>query len=100
MAGMLGNSGGPQGFINGTAAEQQLAQQGADVLAQSQASKVVANVFRAPARRALDAERAAARRPKALKVASESAVAGPTAAAQAPASSPRPPGRAPPPPPL
>jgi len=87
MAAMLGNSGGPQGFINGTAAEQQLAQQGADVLAQSQASKVVANVFRAQARRALDAERAAARRAKALKVAIESAVAGQTAAVQAIAAS-------------
>jgi cell wall-associated NlpC family hydrolase len=83
MAAMLGNSGGPQGFINGTAAEQQLAQQGADVLAQSQASKVVADVFRAQARRALDAERAAARRAKALKVAIEAAVAGQTAAVQA-----------------
>ncbi len=87
MAAMLGNSGGPQAFLSGTAAEQQLAQQGSDVLVQSQATKIVANVFRAQARRALDSERAAARRAKALKVAVEAAVASQTAAVQASAAS-------------
>jgi cell wall-associated NlpC family hydrolase len=80
MAQMLGNSGGPQAFLNGSAAAQQLAQQRTDVLAQNQASKVVANVFRAQARKALDAERAAAKRAKALKVAIEAAVASQGAA--------------------
>jgi peptidoglycan DL-endopeptidase RipA len=87
MAQMLGNSGGPQAFLNGTVAAQQLAQQRTDVLAQNQASKVVANVFRAQARRALDAERAAARRAKALKTAIQAAVAGQSAAVQAIAAS-------------
>jgi cell wall-associated NlpC family hydrolase len=87
MAQMLGNSGGPQAFLNGTVAAQQLAQQRTDVLAQSQASKVVANVFRAQARHALDAERAAARRAKALKTAIQAAVAGQSAAVQAIAAS-------------
>jgi cell wall-associated NlpC family hydrolase len=83
MAAMLGNSGGPQAFLNGTVVEQQLAQQGSDVLAQNQASKVVAGVFRAQARRALDSERAAASRAKALKIAVQAAVAGQSAAVQA-----------------
>ena len=87
MAQMLGNSGGPQAFLNGTVAAQQLAQQRTDVLAQNQASKVVANVFRAQARQALDAERAAARRARALKTAIEAAVAGQSAATAAIAAS-------------
>lgn len=83
MAAMLGNSGGPQAFVSGADAEQQLAQQGTDVLSQNQASKVVAGVFRAQARQALDAERAAARRARALKVAVQAAVARQLAAVQA-----------------
>ena len=42
MAAMLGNPGGPQAFLNGVAAEQQLARQGVDVLSQSRAGRVVA----------------------------------------------------------
>ena len=87
MAQMLGNSGGPQAFLNGSVAAQQLAQQRTDVLAQNQATKVVANVFRAQARHALDAERAAATKAKALKTAIEAAVAGQSAATAAIAAS-------------
>src|SRR5487761_244904 len=87
MAQMLGNSGGPQAFLNGSVAAQQLAQQRTDVLAQNQATKVVANVFRAQARHALDAERAAATRAKALKTAIEAAVAGQSGTVQAIAAS-------------
>jgi cell wall-associated NlpC family hydrolase len=67
MAAMLGNPGGPQDFLNGVAAEQQLARQGVDVLAQNRAGRVVAGVFRGQARRALASEQAAARQAAALK---------------------------------
>jgi cell wall-associated NlpC family hydrolase len=83
MAAMLGNSGGPQAFLNGADAEQQLAQQGTDVLSQDRASKVVASVFRAQARQALDIEQAAARRAKALKIAVQAALQRQLAAVQA-----------------
>lgn len=83
MAAMLGNSGGPQAFLNGVDAEQQLAQQGTDVLSQNRASKIVAGVFRAQARQALETEQAAARRARALKIAIQAAVARQLAAVQA-----------------
>jgi cell wall-associated NlpC family hydrolase len=71
---MLGNPGGPQAFMTGTADEQQLAQQREDVLSQSQAATVVANVFRGQADRALTDERAAARRAARLKTAIQAAI--------------------------
>ena len=87
MATMLGNAGGPQAFANGASAEQQLAQQRTDVLSQNQASKVVAGVFRTQARRALQAERAAAKRAAALKAAIQASVSRQSAAVQAIAAS-------------
>jgi hypothetical protein len=89
MAAMFGNSGGPQAFFNGADAEQQLAQQGTDVLSQDQASKVVADVFHAQARRELQAEQAAARRAAALKAAVQAAISSQLAAVRATQSSTR-----------
>jgi cell wall-associated NlpC family hydrolase len=74
MAAMLGNSGGPQAFLNGIADEQQLARQGVDVLAQNRAGRVVAGVFRAQAHQALASEQAAARQAAALKASIQSAI--------------------------
>jgi cell wall-associated NlpC family hydrolase len=83
MAAMLGNSGGPQAFAEGAAAEQQLAQEGVDLLSQDQAAKIVTGVFRAQARRELTAEQAAARKAAALKAAIMAAVARQQAAVRA-----------------
>jgi cell wall-associated NlpC family hydrolase len=67
MAAMLGNSGGPQAFLNGIDVQQQLAAEGTDLLSQNQATKLVAGVFQAQARRELAARRAAAQRAATLK---------------------------------
>jgi cell wall-associated NlpC family hydrolase len=75
LAAMLGNSGGPQAFAEGAATEQQIAQEGVDLLSQNQAAKIVTGVFRAQARRELTAEQAAARKAAALKAAIQAAVA-------------------------
>ena len=75
MATMLGNSGGPQAFMQGAADEQQLAQQSTDVLAQNRATTIVTGVFRAQARRALGQEQAEAKRAAALKTAIQAAIA-------------------------
>jgi cell wall-associated NlpC family hydrolase len=83
MATMLGNSGGPQAFMQGAADEQQLAQQDTDVLAQSRAATIVTGVFRAQSRRALDEGQAAARRATALKAAIQAAIARQQAAVTA-----------------
>ncbi|HEY2578541.1 MAG TPA: C40 family peptidase [Streptosporangiaceae bacterium] len=83
LATMLGNSGGPQAFAEGASAEQQLAQEGVDLLSQNQAAKIVAGVFRAQTRRELTAEQAAARRAAALKAAILAAVARQQAAVRA-----------------
>ena len=83
MAAMLGNSGGPQAFADGATIEQQLAQEGVDLLSQNQAAKIVAGVFRAQARRELTAEQAAARKAAALKAAILAAVARQQAATAA-----------------
>lgn len=74
MAAMLGNPGGPQDFLNGSAAEQQIARQGVDVLAQNRAGKIVAGVFRTQAHRALSSEQSAAKRAAALKAAIQTAI--------------------------
>jgi cell wall-associated NlpC family hydrolase len=83
MATMLGNSGGPQAFMQGAAAEQQLALQDTDVLAQNRATTIVTGVFRAQARRALGQEQAAARRAAALKAAIQASIARQQAAVTA-----------------
>jgi cell wall-associated NlpC family hydrolase len=69
MVAMLGNPGGPQAFFSGANDQQQLAQQGLDVLSQDQATRVVADVFRAQASHELSDEQAAARHAAALKTA-------------------------------
>src|SRR5579875_1590777 len=74
MAEMLGNPGGPQAFFNGVDAEQQIARQGVDVLAQNHAGRIVANVFRAQAHKELASEQAAAKRAAALKAAIQAAI--------------------------
>jgi peptidoglycan DL-endopeptidase RipA len=74
MATMLGNSGGPQAFMQGAADEQQLAQQSTDVLAQNRATTIVTGVFRAQARQALGQEQAEAKRAAALKTAIQAAI--------------------------
>ena len=83
LAAMLGNSGGPQAFAEGAATEQQIAQEGVDLLSQNQAAKIVTGVFRAQARRELTAEQAAARKAAALKAAILAAVARQQAAVRA-----------------
>jgi peptidoglycan DL-endopeptidase RipA len=74
MVSMLGNPGGPQAFFDGAAAEQQLGQQRDEALAQNQASKVVAGVFREQAHQALAQEQAAAIRAARLKTAIQAAI--------------------------
>jgi cell wall-associated NlpC family hydrolase len=83
MAAMLSDSGGPEAFLNGVAVQQQLAQQGTDVLSQDRVSRIVAGVFRAQAQRELRREEAAARRAAALKAAIAAAVTRQRAAVQA-----------------
>jgi cell wall-associated NlpC family hydrolase len=83
MATMLGNSGGPQAFMEGAATQQQLAQQDTEVLAQNRATAIVTGVFQAQARRALGQEQAAARRAAALKAAIQAAIARQQAAVAA-----------------
>ncbi|HEY2442753.1 MAG TPA: C40 family peptidase [Streptosporangiaceae bacterium] len=83
MAAMLSDSAGPQAFLNGVGVQQQLAQQGTDVLSQDHVSRIVAGVFRAQAQRELRMEQAAARRAAALKAAIAAAVARQQAAVQA-----------------
>ena len=68
MAAMLGNSGGPQAFLNGAAAGQQLAQQGTDVLVAEPGDEGAwPGCSGRRRRRALDSEQAAARRARRLK---------------------------------
>ncbi|HEY1917095.1 MAG TPA: NlpC/P60 family protein [Streptosporangiaceae bacterium] len=83
MATMLGNSGGPQAFMQGAADEQQLAQQSTDVLAQNRATTIVTGVFRVQARRALGQEQVQAKRAAALKTAIQAAIARQQAAVTA-----------------
>jgi cell wall-associated NlpC family hydrolase len=74
MVSMLGNPGGPLAFFDGAEAEQQLGRQRDEALAQNQATKVVAGVFRAQAHRALMQEQAAARQAARLKAAIQAAI--------------------------
>jgi cell wall-associated NlpC family hydrolase len=75
MTSMLGNANGPQGYLNEVGLGQVLAQYGTDTLAESQASDVVAKVFRNQARHLLLAEQADLRAARDLKLAIQAAVA-------------------------
>jgi cell wall-associated NlpC family hydrolase len=83
LAAMLGDGGGPQAYAEGADVEQQLAQQGDDVLSHSQAAAVVAGVFRSQAQRELAAERSAVRQAATLKTAIVASVARQQAAVRA-----------------
>ena len=75
MSAMLGNSSGPQGYLNQVGLGTVLAQAGTDVLAEAQADDVVAKVFRTQAHELLVAEQSDLRAATALKVAIQAAVA-------------------------
>jgi cell wall-associated NlpC family hydrolase len=75
MSAMLGNSSGPQGYLNQVGLGTVLAQAGADTLAEAQADDVVAKVFRTQAHELLVAEQSDLRAAAALKVAIQAAVA-------------------------
>jgi cell wall-associated NlpC family hydrolase len=75
MSAMLGNSSGPQGYLNQVGLGTVLAQAGADTLAEAQADDVVAKVFRSQAHELLVAEQSDLRAAAALKVAIQAAVA-------------------------
>ncbi|HZV08828.1 MAG TPA: C40 family peptidase, partial [Novosphingobium sp.] len=83
MTAMLGDASGPQGYLNEVALGQVLAQRGADTLAASQASDVVAGAFREQAHDLLAAEQADLRAASQLKLAVEAAVARQLAFVQA-----------------
>jgi cell wall-associated NlpC family hydrolase len=80
---MLGNASGPQGYLQQVGLGQVLAQYGTDTLAQTQASDVVAKVFRSQAYKLLVAQQADLRAATALKSAIQAAVARQTAYVQA-----------------
>lgn len=73
-AAMLGDASGPDAYLNGAALSQVLAQYGTDALAESQASKIVAGVFRAQAHDLLIAEQADLRAANDLKLAIQAEV--------------------------
>jgi cell wall-associated NlpC family hydrolase len=75
MTAMLGDAGGPQGYLNEVGLGQVLAQNGTDTLADSQADDVVARVFRAQAHDLLVAQQADLRAADELKLAIQAAVA-------------------------
>jgi cell wall-associated NlpC family hydrolase len=83
MTAMLGDASGPQGYLNEVGLGQVLAQRGADTLAASQASDVVAGAFREQAHDLLAAEQADLRAAGQLKLAVEAAVARQLAFVQA-----------------
>jgi cell wall-associated NlpC family hydrolase len=83
MTAMLGDSSGPQGYLNEVGLGQVLAQRGTDTLAASQANDVVAAVFRKQAHDLLVAERADLRAANRLRLAIEAAVARQQAFVQA-----------------
>jgi len=72
---MLGDADGPQAYLNGAGLSQVLAQYGTEALAESQASQVVAGVFRTQAHDLLLAQQADLRAAHDLKLAIESEVA-------------------------
>jgi cell wall-associated NlpC family hydrolase len=75
MTAMLGDSSGPQGYLNEVGLGQVLAQRGTDTLAANQANDVVAAVFRKQAHDLLAAEQADLRAANRLKLAIQAAVA-------------------------
>jgi cell wall-associated NlpC family hydrolase len=75
MSAMLGNSSGPQGYLNQVGLGTVLAQAGTDTLAEAQADDVVAKVFRTQAHELLVAEQSDLSAATALKVAIQAAVA-------------------------
>ncbi len=74
MTSMLGDAGGPQGYLNGVGLGQVLAQNGTDTVAQAQANDVVAGAFRKQARDLLMAEQADLQAASHLKLAIQAAV--------------------------
>ena len=74
MTSMLGNASGPQGYLNGVALGQVLAQNGADTVAQAQANDVVAGAFRKQAHDLLVAEQSDLAAASHLKLAVQAAV--------------------------
>jgi cell wall-associated NlpC family hydrolase len=83
MTSMLGNAGGPQGYLNEVGLGQVLASDGTDTLAEAQANNVVAGAFRKQAHELLAAEQADLRAATHLKLAVEAAVAQQQAYVQA-----------------
>jgi cell wall-associated NlpC family hydrolase len=83
MTAMLGDSSGPQGYLNEVGLGQVLAQRGTDTLAASQANDVVAAVFRKQAHDLLMAQQADLRAANRLKLAIQAAVARQLAFVQA-----------------
>ena len=83
MSSMLGNAGGPQGYLNQVGLGQVLAQNGTDTVAQAQADDVVASAFRPQARDLLVAEQADLKAASHLKLAVQAAVARQQAFVQA-----------------
>jgi cell wall-associated NlpC family hydrolase len=75
MTSMLGNAGGPQGYLNEVGLGQVLASDGTDTLAEAQANNVVAGAFRKQAHELLAAEQADLRAATHLKLAVGAAVA-------------------------
>ena len=75
MSAMLGNSSGPQGYLNQVGLGTVLAQADTDTLAEAQADDVVAKVFRTQAHELLVAEQSDLRAATALKIAIQAAVA-------------------------
>ena len=74
MTSMLGNAGGPQGYLNGVGLGQVLAQNGTDTVAQAQANDVVAGAFRKQAHDLLVAEQSDLAAANHLKLAVQAAV--------------------------
>lgn len=75
MAAMLGDAHGVQAYLNQVGLGQMFATRGTDILARNSADSVVARVFRAEARTALEQEQADLRRASALRTAIQAAVA-------------------------
>jgi cell wall-associated NlpC family hydrolase len=83
MTSMLGNAGGPQGYLNEVGLGQVLASDGTDTLAEAQANNVVAGAFRKQAHELLAAEQGDLKAATHLKLAVEAAVAQQQAYVQA-----------------
>jgi cell wall-associated NlpC family hydrolase len=83
MTSMLGNAGGPQGYLNEVGLGQVLASDGTDMLAEAQANNVVAGAFRKQAHELLAAEQGDLKAATHLKLAVEAAVAQQQAYVQA-----------------